>query len=270
MDKNSSAKYAMKSNMDVLLQEVLDILEADDGKSFEEKKAAAVRHLQAAAAPSLAETMVDVAKSDVEGAQIKKRFWSFGKIECKDYGIVLREIEDRDREGYLVLQHKYSLAKSMLKEETYCDMVWNEHRGNKTLNLSIEKDGNYVGYCGINNITKKPWEIAIELHPDWTNKGVGRHAIAAMLDAISARLGETEYKIKIDPANYPSQKLFEKLGAVPDCIAELFLHDSEAIERCEDENLHLIDAKLMEVAATFSVAPRKLLSHVLVYKLKWE
>ena len=42
MQKRSVAENSMKRSLDAVLQEVLDILEADDGKSFEEKKEAAV------------------------------------------------------------------------------------------------------------------------------------------------------------------------------------------------------------------------------------
>ena len=119
MDKSISAKHTMKINMEILAQEVLDILEADDGKSFEEKREAAVRHLKEAAESPLAETLIDIAEADVEGTKIKKDFWSFGKIECADYGIVLREIEDCDRECYLGLQRKYSLTKSSTRRSKF-------------------------------------------------------------------------------------------------------------------------------------------------------
>jgi len=63
--------------------------------------------------------------------------------------------------------------------------------------------------------------------------------------------------------------LFEKLGAVPYGIAEFMLHKEEDIRKCEEENLQEIDDKLMEVAEKFGVEPRKLLSHVLEYRLEW-
>lgn len=270
MEKNATAQYTMKSNMETLMQEVLDILEADDGKSFEEKKKVAVSYLREIMEPPLSETVDNLAAADIEGAQIKDHFWSFGKIVCADCGIVLREEEECDRGGYLGLQREYSVARSMLKEESYCNIVWNEHRGNEMLALSIVKDGNYIGYCGINDVTQKTWEIVIELQPEWTNKGIGRHAMVAMLDAVKERLGVTEYKVRIDPGNYASQKLFEKIGAIPNRIAELYLHDARTIERCEEENLHLIDEALISVAEKFSVEPRKLLSHVLEYTLIWK
>ena len=38
MQKRSVAENSMKRSLDAVLQEVLDILEADDGKSFEEER----------------------------------------------------------------------------------------------------------------------------------------------------------------------------------------------------------------------------------------
>ena len=63
--------------------------------------------------------------------------------------------------------------------------------------------------------------------------------------------------------------MFEKLGAVPHGIAEYILHEEKDIARCEEENLEEIDDNLVQVAAKFGVEPRKLLSHVLEYELKW-
>lgn len=266
MEKHLAAKYAMKSNMETLMQEVFDILDADDGKSFEEKKRAVVSHLREIADPPLSETLVDLAADDAEGARIKNIFWSSGEIVCAG-GITLRQVENRDREGYLQLQRDYSVTKSMLKEEAYCDMLWSEHRGNKALMISIVRDGRCIGYCGIKNTALKPWEIAIELHRDWTGKGIGSIAVAAMLDAIKTRLGVSEFRVRIDPGNIASQKLFEKLGAVPNGISELWLHDSKQIEQCEEENLDCIDDQAIVLAGKFGVEPRKLLSHVLEYSL---
>ena len=47
------------------------------------------------------------------------------------------------------------------------------------------------------------------------------------------------------------------------------LHKEEDIRKSEEENLQEIDDKLMEVAEKFGVEPRKLLSHVLEYRLEW-
>lgn len=66
--------------------------------------------------------------------------------------------------------------------------------------------------------SEKPWELAIELLPEWRRKGIGTAAVRAMLDAVGSRLGKTVFRIRIDPNNTASQRLFEKLGASPNTI----------------------------------------------------
>ena len=269
MDKEAFAEYAVKSTIEETLQEALDILDADDGKSFEEKKEAIIKHLQGHKEPVLVDALADLAIADKKGQQIKDEFWHTGDVACSEGGVVLRRADGKDRVGYLELQREYSIMKSMLKEEAYCDMAWNEHVEPKALMLTILKDGTYIGYCGIKNTTQKPWEIAVELLPQWTNRGIGRIAIPAMMTAIYERLGEMEYRVRIDPGNVPSQKLFEKLGAVPNGISEFLIHDQAVLEQCEDEHLSNIDERLVALSEKFHVEPRKLLSHVLEYTLTY-
>ncbi len=61
-------------------------------------------------------------------------------------------------------------------------MLWNEHTEPKALKCVIEVDGEYVGYCGINNTTRDIWEISIEILKKWHNKGIGTVAVKAFLD----------------------------------------------------------------------------------------
>lgn len=269
MDKETFAEYAVKSTIEDTLQGALDILDADDGKSFEEKREALINHLQQHREPVLVDALADLAIADKTGQQTKDKFWSYGEITCSGTDLVLRKADDSDRAGYIAVQKEYCIMKSMLKEEAYCDMVWNEHVEPKALMLTILKNGAYVGYCGIKNTSQKPWEIAVELLPQWTNRGIGRIAIPAMMTAIYERLGEMEYRVRIDPGNVPSQKLFEKLGAVPNGISEFLIHDQAVLEQCEDEHLSNIDERLVALSEKFHVEPRKLLSHVLEYTLTY-
>lgn len=269
MDRERVKDYAIKSSLESTVQEVLDLLEADDGKSFEEKKAAAVDLLRKSKEAPLAEDLVDFTVADTLGKTTKEKFWDAGTISCLNGGLILRKVEEVDRDGYIGLQKSYNLMKSMLKEEAYCDMVWREHQEPKALMLSIIKDGQYIGYCGIKNTSQEPWEIAIEILPDWTNQGIGRIAVAGMLDAVKARLGINQFRVRIDPGNHASQKMFEKLGAIPNGISEFLIHDKATLEKCEEGNLHLIDADTISLAEKFGVEPRKLLSHILEYSLPW-
>ena len=269
MANGTVAENSAKESLNVTLQDVLDLLEADDGKSFEEKKDAAIQLLSKTKDEHLANTLVGLEAAERSVVKVKEMFWASGNFASSDETITLRPVNNSDREGFLDIQREYSVMKTMLKEEIYCDMVWKEHTEDKSIMCAILKDGGYIGYCGVNNITLEPWEIAIEIKPEWTKRGIGAIAVRAMLDQFKLRLGVVTFKIRIDPSNYSSQKMFERLGAVPNGIAELWIHDQEMLEKCEEDNLHYIDDKIIAVAKKFGVEPRKLLSHVLEYSLLW-
>ena len=269
MENKTVRKRAMQKSLDTILQEVLDVLEADDGKSFEEKKALAVDLLRNKEDSMLANKLVDLAIADTNAAQIKAAFWNTGEEFSTTDGLLLRRVKESDRENFLELQRVYSAMKSMLNQEAYCDMIWSEHAQQKSLMLSIEQDGAYVGYCGIQDVSKKVWEISIELVPDRVHQGIGFAALTAMLNELKERLWVNDFRVRIEPTNYASQRLFEKLGAQPNGISELWIHNQDDLDRLEKENLHHVDDALVAVAKKFSVQPQQLLSHVLEYKLFW-
>jgi len=270
MSKDTVTEYAIKRTVESTVQEVLDILEADDGKTFDEKKDIILKHLKSyKETENLAEVLADFAMADMKGQQIKDAFWSHGVVTCPDVGVVLRKVQERDRDCFLVIQQEYSPMRSMLTEESYRELLWKEHLAEKSLMLSIEKDGEYIGYCGIKNTSQNPWEVAIELLPQWTKQGIGPVAISALLDAVKARFDTAVFRVRIDPGNMVSQRMFEKLGAVPNGISEFLLHDQKSLEKCEEDNASLINEDLIALAAKFDVEPRKLLSHVLEYTLTW-
>ena len=183
-------------------------------------------------------------------------------------GSVLTSIRTHGASGKHLAEGERSML-ALFKDSA--ERLMNENEGALVpFNMfSIIKDGQYIGYCGIKNTSQEPWEIAIEILPDWTNQGIGRIAIDGMLDAVKARLGINQFRVRIDPGNHASQKMFEKLGAIPNGISEFLIHDKATLEKCEEDNLHLIDADTISLAGKFGVEPRKLLSHILEYSLPW-
>lgn len=270
MKNKSIAKRLMQKKVDDVLQNVVDIFEADDGKPFDEKKELAFSALKDHPEEKLGKLLVDVADRQNTAGQIRKTFWEFRKEIALPDNILLRNVRESDRKGFLALQEIYSPMRSMLTYEPYQDAIWSEHTEGKSLMLSIEKNGTYAGYCGIQNLSAAVWEISVELFPENTRQGIGFAAISAMLHALQACFGVSKYRVRIEPNNYASQRLFEKLGAVPNGISELWIHDPQALEQLENENMHLIDDALISVARKFSVEPRALLRHVLEYKLTWQ
>ena len=263
MEKDSVAKKAMEDSV----QKVLDILEKEDGRTFEEKKAEAIQYLQTQTDTALAETLLSIATEDEIGTRMKLKFWKQGDTIRVTDDIVLRDVKESDKPFFYELQYQYSIIKSMLKDESCRELLWKEHISCKSLMCSIENHGVYVGYCGIKNLGREKWEIAIEILKEWTHQGIGYATVKALVNEIKKRVGVTEFRVQIDPENYASQRLFEKLGAVPNGIAEFMLHREEDIERCENENLDSINDSLIGVAEKFGVEPRRLLSHVLEYRL---
>lgn len=215
------------------------------------------------------ERLLELAAAEKQGSKTKTEFWKKGDFIPAADGIILRAVQPFDREPYLVLQEHYCLMKSMIKEESFREMLWEEHNEDRALMMTVIKGNEYIGYCGIKDTTKDSWEIVIELMPEWTGMGIGTATMTAMLNELGKRLNVTSFAVKIDPDNTASQKLFERLGAVPDGLDTIFIHKEEDLLRCEEDNLHLIDERLTALASKFEVEPRRLLSHVLVYHLRW-
>lgn len=269
MENQSLAANGMKISIEDSIHKVMDIIEKEDGRTFEEKKKEAINFLKDKENTLLAERLIDIATNDEMGKKIYKKFWEMGECIITENEIILRKVQDSDKDIFIELQKENNIVKSMMKEEAYRNMLWNEHIEYKALMFSVIVDNEYAGYCGIKNTTHEQWEIAIEILNKWKHKGIGYRAISIMLDAIKNRLNVSEFRVRIDAENYPSQRLFEKLGAKPNGISEFLLHEEADIRRCEEENIHLLDERIQELAKQFNVEPRKLLSHVLEYKLTW-
>lgn len=269
MKNQSLFAGGMKISIEDSIHKVMDIIEKEDGRTFEEKKKEAIGYLKDKENTLLAERVIDIATDDEIGKRIYKKFWEMGECITTENNIILRKVQDSDKDTFIELQKENNIVKSMLKEEAYRNMLWNEHIEQKSLMFSIVVNNEYVGYCGIKNTAHEQWEIAIEILNKWKHKGIGYKAINIMLDEIKNRLNVSEFRVRIDAENYPSQKLFEKLEAEPNGISEFMLHEEADILRCEEENIHLIDDRMQELAKKFNVEPRRLLSHVLEYKLVW-
>lgn len=268
MEQNSVGENVKRAMAKAVLDEALRMLDSGECKDMSPEEL--VARLDKFKAEPPVEKVKKTAADDTAGRALKAQFWSFGSVSCGDGTICLREVSGSDREGYLRLQREYSALRSLLEDEDFCAKLWNDHCGDTALTLSAMKHGEYIGYCGIKDTSKEPWEIAVELLPGWTHQGVGTTAVSAMLDALKERLGVTAFRVRIDPYNVASQGLFEKLGARPNGISRFILQDEEEIRQCEETNLHLINDALRAVARKFDVEPRRLLSHVLEYTLCWD
>ena len=205
----------------------------------------------------------------VRATILQQRFWLDGEtVRLKD-DVWMRKVEERDKEEFLELSRTYSPAVNAFEDPSFRKHFWKERFGDHELMFSIFAADSYIGYCGVADMTQEPWELSIELLPAWTGRGIGTAAMKELLDAVKERLKVTDFRVRITAENTASQKLFTRLGAVPEGISELWLHGEETLAQFEEKNLHRITDGMTALAETFGVEPRKLLSHVLEYRLHW-
>jgi RimJ/RimL family protein N-acetyltransferase len=78
----------------------------------------------------------------------------------------------------MAVSYENSAMKSAFKDDVFKMDMWETHIAENTANYSIfdKTSREYVGYCGIKNLTQDNWEIAIELLKKFQGKGYGYNA----------------------------------------------------------------------------------------------
>ncbi len=189
-----------------------------------------------------------------------------GQLLAENDMVILRTISDEDYEDYMKVSYECAIMKSAFKEDAFKKDLWESFLFDTAANFSIfdKVTGEYVGYCGIKNLSAENWELVIELLKKYRHRGYGYHALVVMLNALTELTGKTTYS-----DNYASQNLMKKLGAKPNGISEMFIH-GEDLRKFQEENKDLIDDKLRKLAKEFHVAPIDLIGHVLEFRIDWK
>lgn len=148
------------------------------------------------------------------------------------------------------------------------DLYWQSINDEKSLYCSIcsKQNGEFFGYCTIEDLEKYPFELGINLIAKHHSQGIGSEAIAAFMQGFEEIAGPTEFLARIESRNSRSQHMFRKLGFIPAGIDAFLIDDPGMLEKLEEMQLDCIDANLRTVAEEFGVEPRVLLSHLLVFK----
>ena len=125
----------------------------------------------------------------------------------------------------------------------------------------------FMGYCGIKDARTEVPELAVELLCRFRYKGYAYDALRAYMDCCK-KIGKRKYEVQIDADNLPSQRLFEKLGAVLCGIRTYILStDAQKIE-FEETFKYLISPNMVSLAGKLGVPPERLLSHTLRYEIE--
>lgn len=124
-----------------------------------------------------------------------------------------------------------------------------------------------TGECAVKDISTNIPEIEIELMREYQHQGIGYKAMIMMFNKISEKYGRQEFYAKIEPDNYASQFLFEKLRGVPAGLAKDFQISDERAEQFIESHRDRLDERMKNIANIFEVEADLLLTHLLVYKL---
>ena len=189
--------------------------------------------------------------------------------------VLIRPVNHLDIDFYINIRMQYSMmyraeigTKSHRKESLFLfDLCRAE-----SFFCIIEKRNTLipVGYLGIKDTRLESWEIAIELERQFTDFGIGFQSIKLFLNKVSRITGQTSFRASIEADNVPSQRCFEKLGAeLVGLRNDGLFRTPEEKAAFEEKNLALIDAHIIELAARLNVEPRRLLSSVLDYRIKY-
>lgn len=190
-----------------------------------------------------------------------------------DIGLrLIQQDSVKDKEDYFSLQKSVALFPNMEldNKKEYEDNSWKDLFHNKNrICYVIEtiSDFSYCGECAVKDISADIPEVEIELMKEYQHQGIGYKAIIMLLNTLSEKYGKQEYYAKIEPDNYASQFLFEKLGGVPTGLVKDFQISDERVERFIESHRNLIDGRMQNVANKFDVEVDRLLANLLVYKL---
>lgn len=190
-------------------------------------------------------------------------------ILCEDSEIILRKPSDNDLESYYFLKKEYAYMKSAFAKPEFKNELWQEYLSDESLYYTIarKKDNVFIGYCGVKNLNRIIWEIAIEIKSDCCHQGYGYRALKMYLETVANISNRHEFTSRVDTDNIVSQNLMEKLGFQPYGLSEFLLHRKEDQLAAEEEYKDKLDDRYMALAKKFNVEPRKLLSHVLEYRI---
>ena len=194
-------------------------------------------------------------------------------VFARDEIVILRPVTIDDADFYVSIKMQHSLMyRHLIQIEKYrSDRLLTEDLCQPESFFCIVEEVTKsapIGYIGIKDTRADIWEIAIELDGQHIHSGFGRRSIRLFLNEMYRVTGKVEYKATVEADNLPSQKCLEKLGAdLTGLCNGSILTTNEEKEKFESRNLHLIDDNIRTLAMRLRVDPRKLLSHLLEYRI---
>lgn len=192
------------------------------------------------------------------------------EVIAKENGLVIRPFTPEDQERYMHVIRMWDRSGFIRNMENISgDILWERTQKDHALYAAIEResDRTFLGYIALKDTRKLIWELAIELDKEYCGQGYGSRAIALFLRWVEEQTLRSEYMALVEVDNLACQACMERVGAELFGIRNLLFDTPEEAEQFENEHMDMITDQLITLAARLGVEPRKLLSHVLEYRL---
>lgn len=225
----------------------------------------------------LSEVIRDYMKeTDLLIQKMSGKGWNFSEEKsnttfANDDILLLKPLTEEYYDLYIKTRAEYAWGRTWYLKPENRSIITCELREEQSLFMAIlrREDNAYMGYVGLKDTSKNLWEFCIELLPEYCNQGYGCTAVKLFLKKVSEITGndKQQFMALVEVDNIPSQKLMLKLGGRLIDIYDILFHDEERAEKFEEEHLDEITDHMIELAEELMVEPRKLLSHVLDYRI---
>ncbi len=201
--------------------------------------------------------------------------WDFSRerkeeLFAEDDVIKLRPFQTKDKDIYITLEKEnIKLHPTGTEEEKFWEEVWEETKFLKRLPMVVvlKESDTFIGYIGLKNSKRRLWEIEIELLEKYHCQGYGTRAVSLFLKRLYEITGKQEYQFKVEIDTLKCQGMLRHFDAKLVGMENLFFNNEEDAWKFEEEHLEEIDEHMEKVAALLNVEPRKMLSHVLDYRV---
>lgn len=217
-----------------------------------------------------------IAASDrmLQKFQVPDDGWDFGReksypVFAEGATLRLRPFADGDERLYYEIRESYKIFEKNVPDAEMIAVYWSETQRGSAFYCVVQRvsDSEKLGYIALKDTSKDVWEVAIELLPAYCGRGYGTEAIPLFLNRVRAITEKDQYQFVVEVDNIPCQRCMEKIRARLTGVVNLVFDDPERAERFEEDNLDLISNRIEELALELGIEPRKLLSHVLDYRL---
>lgn len=206
-------------------------------------------------------------RSDMQ--QIRREIFDGDGVCISGEKIILRRILPTDREDYIDIYRAKPAWRELFAFPglNAAEGLWRSFNDPDVLNMVIaqKNGGAFCGFCGLRPYEGDSHEISIELLERFQKQGIGTESLTLMMARFAEATGSRTFISLVTAKNIASQLLMRRLGGIPDGTAPMPGLNDEQRMKMENSDSPQPD-NIEAIAAEFGSTPKKLRSHVLVFR----